>query len=333
MRILCLRAPRIHAGLLLVFLGAVFFFPWGGCRDNWRRWTSGVQPGVWLDADSRAELGGLLEEEVRALLEELAARVRLEPENARLDPATRGLIPERHGRELDLEATLALILQAPRGGRVAPQFTPVPPAVSGADFPEAPIYQGNPARRAMALVINVAWGEEEIPRLAEVLARHGVPATFCPVGQWLEEPANRAALAALVEAGHDVGNHGWSNRPMDRLGAKALAEDIRRAGAILEEATGVRSPYFTPPYGAISPEMLRVAAAEGYRTVMWSLDTIDWRLEGVPKIVSRLLTRAHNGAIVLLHPTPQTAPALDTAIPVLLEEGYQLVTLSALLAP
>ncbi|MDQ7793079.1 MAG: polysaccharide deacetylase family protein [bacterium] len=334
MRILCLRAPRISSGLALFCVGVILFFPWGGCRDTWNRWTRGVQPGVWLDSDRRIELEGMLQDEIRVMLEDLAAEVRIEPEPARIDPATRGLIPERNGRELDVERTLALVQEAPRGTRVAPQFRSVPPAVTSTDFPEHPVYAGNPNRRAMALVINIAWGEDELPLLAEVLARHGARATFCPVGVWLEGSlANRETLAALVAAGHDVGNHGWRNRPMDRLDAAELAEDLRRASSILEEVAGIRSPYFTPPYGAISSEMLEVSAREGYRTVLWSLDTIDWKLEGVPRIVSRLLSRAHNGAIVLLHPTPQTAPALDTAIPALLADGYRLVTLSELLAP
>ncbi len=331
-----LRASKMRFFLALVLASSLLLaaVPRATLRECWLRRTRGVKQGVWLDVEPRIDLGGLFEPELRTVLEELAGRVRREPVDARLDSVTRGLIPELHGQELDIEATLTAITAARAMSRVAPIFRPVPARVTGRDFPEHPIYAGNPARRAMALVINIAWGEDEIPRLVTVLDPLGVRATFCPVGEWLERsPAHRELLAELADAGHEVGNHGWCNRPMDEMTEDAAAEDLRMSGRLLERVTGRMPSYFTPPYGAIGPTLLRASAKMGYRTVLWSLDSIDWKQEGVPRIASRLLTRDHNGAIVLLHPTPQTAPALEVALPELLARGYRLLTLSELLSP
>lgn len=76
-----------------------------------------------------------------------------------------------------------------------------------------------------------------------------------------------------------------------------------------------------------------MASEQGYLTVLCSLDTADWMRPGVERIVRRIVPRAHNGGIVLMHPTEQTPQALIQIIKGLKEQGYKLVTISQLLSP
>jgi len=106
-----------------------------------------------------------------------------------------------------------------------------------------------------------------LPRFAELFARHGVRATFFVVGADLEEDAEgRAALAALARAGHELGNHTHSH-PYDfvRLGPVRVAEEIDRGHAAIAACAGAGPVGFRAPGYEISPEVVGLLAARGYR--------------------------------------------------------------------
>jgi peptidoglycan/xylan/chitin deacetylase (PgdA/CDA1 family) len=66
-------------------------------------------------------------------------------------------------------------------------------------------------------------------------------------------------------------------------------------------------------------------------TILWSVDTIDWQKPSPNTIVDRVRKQAHNGAIILMHPTASTAEALEPMISVLKEEGYKIGSVTELL--
>lgn len=66
--------------------------------------------------------------------------------------------------------------------------------------------------------------------------------------------------------------------------------------------------------------------------ILWSADTIDWR-EGsdARTIFDRVMKKEMDGAIVLMHPKPETAKALPDLIDAVREKGIEPVSLSELL--
>ncbi|MGQ9513080.1 hypothetical protein [Thermodesulfitimonas sp.] len=66
--------------------------------------------------------------------------------------------------------------------------------------------------------------------------------------------------------------------------------------------------------------------------ILWSIDPVDWRNPPATAISSKVVSRAHNGAIVLLHPTAPTLEALPTIIEELRGRGFEFVTISELLS-
>jgi len=64
---------------------------------------------------------------------------------------------------------------------------------------------------------------------------------------------------------------------------------------------------------------------------MWSIDTIDWRGDGVDSIINRVFKNPHNGAFVLMHPTEDTIKALPIIIQGLRQKGYEIGRISDLL--
>lgn len=324
------------AGVLVLALaaglgfGLKLVFPLGRPEPGSER----IASGVYVQAgDTRVELGGLRGFEAMGLLEESAADFSREPQDSYIDPSTKGVIPALDGRRLDVQATVAAAIAAGPGEAVTPVFYAIPPAVGLGDFPEAPIYQGNRAKQEVAIILNVAWGDEFLDDICALVEKAGGKLTICPVGLWLEDDGARSAwLAEAVSRGHEVGNHGYYNRPMIYDPAQ-IRDEIDKTSALIHSACGRQPAFYAPPMGEFNKGALSAAAAGGYKTVLWSLDTIDWRLEGVDVIAGRVTSRVKGGDIILCHPTAQTGPALEKILPFLAERGLRVMTLSDLLSP
>ncbi|HAZ22960.1 MAG TPA: polysaccharide deacetylase, partial [Firmicutes bacterium] len=86
-----------------------------------------------------------------------------------------------------------------------------------------------------------------------------------------------------------------------------------------------------PPYGEVNDKVAAVAAEIGYRTIMWTRDTIDWQRPVPDTIVARATREMTNGNIILMHPTSPTVVALPRVIKAIRDAGYQLVTVTELL--
>lgn len=277
------------------------------------------------------DLSGCNVQELGALLNQLAPTLRREPVDARVDPDTKGLVPELYGHELDIEATLAALLAAKPGSAVSPALRPVKAAKSLADLPPGVIYSGNPAKRQIALAINVAWGDEYIPGMLEILKKYNARATFFFVGAWANK--NRTKVQEIAAAGHEIASHGYGHLHLSQASTETVRQDTAAASTLLEDITRRPVKIFSPAYGEWDSRVPLIANGLGLTTVLWSIDTVDWKKPGVSAMTNRILTRAHNGAIILMHPTDQTEQALAAMVEGLQKQGYSLVTVSELLSP
>ncbi|MBO8167729.1 MAG: polysaccharide deacetylase family protein [Thermoanaerobacteraceae bacterium] len=193
-----------------------------------------------------------------------------------------------------------------------------------------PIYQGEQSKKQMALTFNVDWGQEYLPDILSILREKGVKATFFLTGRWTKKYPEHARK--IAEAGHEIGNHGLKHRSPNQMTEQQNREDIKQAENYIKEVTGVKTKLFAPASGERQDHVLRAADSLGYTTILWSIDTIDWRKNRTAdQILSKVLDKAHNGAIVLMHPTQATVQALPNIIDNLLAQGYQLKTVSQIL--
>lgn len=197
---------------------------------------------------------------------------------------------------------------------------------SGEPIP-APFRCGDPDSKLISLAINVDWGEEYIPDLLQVLADHGVKATFFLTGRWADLHPDIAAT--IAEAGHELGNHGYSHTSPNASSREEILAEISRTEQAIANATGVTTRLYAPPSGEEEDHVLAAAAEAGYETILWSVDTIDWQEPDVQTMVDRVLNKIHGGAIILAHPTANTVDALAILIPALQEKGYTFATVSA----
>lgn len=192
-----------------------------------------------------------------------------------------------------------------------------------------PIYKGNEEKKIIAFECNVVWGTEYIPQLLEIFNKEQINITFFIGGKWADD--NPDLLKQIVENGHEIGNHGYNHKHHKSLNLEQNRKEILDTEETVKRITGIKTKLFAPPYGEFNETTLNAAKALGYKTIMWSIDTIDWRGDGVAKITQRVLKNPHNGAFVLMHPTKDTVDALPYIIKELKNRGFSIGTVSDLL--
>ena len=105
------------------------------------------------------------------------------PVPAQYDEVNKAVVPDIHGFEIDIVGTVEKIRSARKGANIIPVWRDVPAEKRLADFMELPIYQGNPLKRQVSLVVNVSWGNEYLEEILDILAQEKAAASFCG-GPW-----------------------------------------------------------------------------------------------------------------------------------------------------
>ena len=171
-------------------------------------------------------------------------------------------------------------------------------------------------------------------RILDILDRYGVKATFFMVGVNVERYPD--AARAVLTAGHEVGNHTYSHRAMDRLSQDAIEVELGGCEDALEELCEYRPHLFRPPQGAINPLVEAEASHNDYSLILWSLDTRDWEDKNAERIARDVVSSVRSGDIILMHDYighgSRTPEALELLLPALLERGFKPVTVSELTA-
>lgn len=210
-----------------------------------------------------------------------------------------------------------------------------PPAPSPSDpvgdSASVVIRHGNLQQKEIALTFDA--GSDLIGiEVLDSLKKHNAKATFFLEGAWVDHYPKHAKR--IADEGHEIGNHTYSHPRATEISSSALIQDIQKGERAIEAVTGVSPrPYFRFPYGAFNNATLEAVAKAGYPySVQWTLDTRDWEHPEADVIVDRIMAGASNGDIILMHiGGKNTAEAVEKAIPLLKNKGYQLVTLSELL--
>lgn len=201
-----------------------------------------------------------------------------------------------------------------------------------------PIEQINTDQKIMALAINVDWGEEYIPAILDELDKGKAHVTFFVTGRWAKK--NPDLLKEIYGRGHQIENHGYSHPHPDQLSVAANREEIKKTESIIEGVIGKKTHLYAPPYGEKGASGLRAAHELNYKTILWTLDTVDWRPDSTPEIIAkRIINPAiqfgikpnKSGAIVLMHPKENTVKALPVILGQLAKEGFIFQTLDELI--
>ena len=99
-----------------------------------------------------------------------------------------------------------------------------------------------------------------------------------------------------------------------------------------EALCGVKPTLFAPPSGSFSEITLEAAYDLGYKVIMWSKDTIDWRDKSSDLVFRRATQNLSNGDLVLMHPKEHTLKALPDILDYYNSVGFNAVSVSENLA-
>jgi polysaccharide deacetylase family sporulation protein PdaB len=197
----------------------------------------------------------------------------------------------------------------------------------------AAIYSVQTDKKLIALTFDISWGEKRPNPIIKVLEDKGVKhATFFLSSPWSK--SHPEIVQQIKKDGFEIGSHGNKHSNYSSLTDEEIRNQISAAHGVLTELIGKEPNLIRMPNGDFDKRVLRIANEMGYSVIQWDTDSLDWLNKGVDNIVTRVVSKAHPGDIVLMHASDsskQTHEALPIIIDQLRAKGYVFVTVSDLI--
>jgi peptidoglycan/xylan/chitin deacetylase (PgdA/CDA1 family) len=189
-------------------------------------------------------------------------------------------------------------------------------------------------KKVIALTFDDGPWPVSTAKIVSELKAADVQATFFELGSQI---GSRKKLSQSVIAGGNViGVHSWNHAIMVRRSASVNKADLAKCKKAVFAATGVTPTWFRPPYGSTNQTLRKTAEKLGLRQVIWTVDTLDWKYRTTSSVVSRTMSGARDGSVVLMHdgggPRGATAAAVPIVIKKLRAKGYDFATLDEMVA-
>jgi peptidoglycan/xylan/chitin deacetylase (PgdA/CDA1 family) len=162
----------------------------------------------------------------------------------------------------------------------------------------------------------------------DTLQRYAAKATFFLCGANVEYYPDTARK--ILAAGHAIGNHSYSHA-WRNIVSESLLNEVIRTDRILQQVLGLRTRLMRAPWGKMRPIVRRQLAHDRYQIFGWDIMAYDWWRPSAEYIARRVIERAHDGAIVLLHDGDRITHGSDRsptvkALPIILDalqkQGY-----------
>jgi peptidoglycan-N-acetylglucosamine deacetylase len=201
-----------------------------------------------------------------------------------------------------------------------------PPPVPQTRITEILVHRPGPPPPARTVALTFDDGPSaDTPRILDILRRHRVPATFCVLGDNVEEHPDIARR--IVREGHRLCNHSRSHPDLARASAHRVRGEVAIAQWQIARATGVTPKTFRFPYGSSDARAERIVRRAGLRPLGWDVDPQDWARPRSGTITARVVRAVRPGSVVLLHDgggdRRHTAAALEQLISTLRDRGYR----------
>lgn len=192
---------------------------------------------------------------------------------------------------------------------------------------DVPVFSLNThGKKYVALTFDDGPHKTVTPRILKTLKKHNAKATFYMLGN--SANAAPAIAKSVVQQGHEIGNHSYGHENLSKMTATQALSNIERSNALIKKATGVEPLTIRPPYGARNHGLEQQLSQP---TVLWSVDTLDWKTRNAAATLQVVKQKLHPGAIILMHDIHSTtADALDSILTYLDNKGYTCVTISQL---
>ena len=190
----------------------------------------------------------------------------------------------------------------------------------------------SPENKVIALTFDDGPWPKHTAQILDILKKNQVKGTFFVVGRMLKNYPDLGKR--IVNEGHTIANHTW-NHWYHYFNKQAAALEIDRTSNLIYNTTGVKTTLFRPPGGKLHNGLAAYAKSKNYTVVMWSADSIDYRLPPPSTLVNRVMRQSTPGGIVLMHDGGGNRSSTVAALPMMIEnyrkKGYRFVTVPELL--
>ncbi len=239
-----------------------------------------------------------------------------EPENSSKDETTAPESAETSAPETSAETTAQpdeTVASAPEGGDTVKRID----------------YELDPSKPTIAITFDDGPNATTTMEILDVLEKYQVRASFFLIGTNINDESAKSVKRAY-DLGCDIENHSKTHSYMDKMTADEIKDEVAYVNDKVKEITGTTPKFFRPPYIAVNNTMydnIDMTFISGYGCNDWEdRVTAEYRAKYLEK-------KAADGVIFLLHDAEgnsKTVEALDKAIPILLEKGFQFATMSEL---
>lgn len=192
---------------------------------------------------------------------------------------------------------------------------------------KAPAGQLENQKKRVALTFDDGPHPQVTLQILQCLEKYKAKATFFMLGSRVQHYPDIALK--VKNNGHELGNHTWSHPVLPKLAEAQIIHEFTKTEEAIFNATGQEATVFRPPYGASNEAIDQTIPRE---SILWSIDTLDWKHKNAEKLTAQVKQQIHNNAIILMHDIHQsTADALPAVLEFLSKEGYEFVTVSEIL--
>ncbi len=179
----------------------------------------------------------------------------------------------------------------------------------------------------VALTFDDGPATDTTKRLLDTLEENNAHATFFMLGNRMNKAEDN--VKRMREIGCETGSHTYDHTDLTSIPKDAAKEQFEMTEKSLNDITGEAPSVVRPAYGSYNDTVKDLAKEFGEPIVLWSIDTLDWDSKDADAIFEKVMSNVSDGDIILLHDIYEsTADAAERLIPALMDEGYQLVTVT-----
>ena len=186
--------------------------------------------------------------------------------------------------------------------------------------------QIDPSKPMIALTYDDGPQTESGNRIIDTFMKYDQRCTFFVVGDRISSRAEE--IKRMADNGFEIGNHSYSHKYLNKCDAATIRSEIDKCNSAISQVAGVTPKVMRLPGGNKNQTVL---SNVNMPIILWNVDTRDWDHRNVQKTLDAVIGKVKDGDIVLMHELySATADATEILVPKLLEQGFQLVTVSEL---
>ena len=193
-----------------------------------------------------------------------------------------------------------------------------------------PIYSVEREDKVVSISFDCAWGVEHTDEILNALRVGNVHATWFMVEFWTKKYPEY--VKKIDEAGHEIGTHSSTHSYMSKQNSEEIKLELSTSSEAIKAVTGKEVNLFRPPYGDYDNELIQTASEQGYYSIQWDTDSLDWKDLSATDIAMRVINNVKNGSIILMHNNGlHTAEAVPIILETLKNRGYTFVPIGELI--